>query len=130
MEGKFTVSIPVTEEMSNESKVAATVLLGLPGLALSSGKIKRKQLDATVSTHEKGIKIHSHKKYIPDFRVEWDKIVDIKKHGLLTRELKMYLTNGDYVIFKFGPLGKLYSIISDKMCGSFDDEETNDPGWN
>jgi len=128
MEGKFTVSIPANEEMSNESKVATTLLLGLPGLAASTGRSRRKQLDATVSTHEKGIKIHSSKKYIPDFRIEWDKIVEIEKHGVLTKELKMYLTNGDYVTFKFGPLNKLYPIVSDKMCG-FVKDNTADPGW-
>jgi len=128
MEWTFTVSVPVDKEMSNESKVATTLLLGLPGLAASTGKSRRKQLDAMVSIHEKGMWIHSPKKYIPDFKIEWDKIVEIEKQGVLTKELKMYLTNGNYVTFKFGPLNKLYPIVSDRMCGVIKDNAP-DPGW-
>lgn len=125
---KFTVNIPVVEERTSGSKATATLLFGFVGFAATSGKIHRKQLDAYVSTHEKGIRINIRKKYKKNVRIEWDKIVHVKLQGLLPKEIKMYLINEDFIIFKFGPSHELYPIIKENMCGVIP-ENIEEEGW-
>jgi len=125
---KFTVNIPVVEERTGGSRAAATFLFGFVGFAATSGKIHRKQLDAYVSTHEKGIRINIRKKYRKDVRIEWDKIVDAKLKGLYPKEIKVYLINEDYIKFKFGPVHELYPVIKENMCGVIP-ENVLEEGW-
>lgn len=125
---KFTVNIPVVKERSGGNRAAATLMLGFVGYAATSGKILHKQMDAYVSTHEKGIKISIQKRYSKDVRIEWDKIVDIKLKGFIQKEIKMYLINEDYVIFRFGPVDRLYPIIKENMCGIIP-ENIEEEGW-
>ena len=125
---KFTVNIPVIEERSGGSRAAATLLFGFVGFSATSGKIRRKQLDAYVSTHEKGIRINLRKKYRKDVRIEWDKIVHVKLRGLFPKEIKMYLINEDFIIFRFGPSHELYPIIKENMCGVIP-ENIAEEGW-
>ena len=84
---KFTVTIPVVQERSAGSKDTATLLTGFLGFAATSGNILHKQMDGYVSTHKKGLKISFGKKYVKDVKIEWDKIVDVKKKGVLTKEI-------------------------------------------
>lgn len=125
---KFTVNIPVVKERSGGNRAAATLLMGFVGYAVTSGKILRKQMDAYVSTHQKGIKISIRKKYRKDVKIEWDKIVDVKLKGIIQKEIKMYLINEDYIIFRFGPSNQLYPIIKENMCGVIP-ENIEEEGW-
>lgn len=104
------------------------MLFGFVGFSATSGKIRRKQLDAYVSTHEKGIRINIRKKYRKDVRIEWDKIVHVKLRGLFPKEIKMYLINEDFIIFRFGPSNELYPIIKENMCGVIP-ENIAEEGW-
>ena len=125
---KFTVNLPVVKERGGGNRAAATLLFGFIGFAATSGKTHHKQMDAYVSTHEKGIKISIRKKYGKDVKIEWDKIVDVKLKGLYPKEIKMYLINEDYVKFKFGPVNDLYPVIKENMCGIIPENAIED-GW-
>jgi len=126
-EFKVKVIIPGFEEtMNGGDKASEFVKFGVIGLIASNGK--KVELDALVSTHEKGIKINllNHDNII---KIPWDEILNAKRPGITKSRLVMSLINGKDIIFK--PDGKskrlkeLLPIITSNMCGVKPVEE----GW-
>jgi len=126
-EFKVKVIIPGFEEtMNGGDKASEFIKFGVIGLIASNGK--KVELDALVSTHEKGIKINllNHDNII---KIPWDEILNAKRPGITKSRLVMSLINGKDIIFK--PNGKskrlkeLLPIITSNMCGVKPVEE----GW-
>ncbi len=52
--------------------------------------------------------------------------MDVNKIGLWTRKLKMDLSSGDEIIFMYGNLNRLCSVVKRNMCGT---KLKEDAGW-
>lgn len=125
---KLRVVIPgVKEDMTLGDKSMNFFKWGVIGHVKSDGT--KKELDATVSTHEKGIKIYL-KNLNKELKVGWDEMLDVKNPGLFTSKVILYLTDERMVTFvpgKTGHLTKIHKIVKSNMCGEKKIEE--EEGW-